>query len=108
MQLPRFTAALLLSAAALLPLSALAQSQPASNRVLRVAPHADLKTLDPVAASIVSVLAFDFCFVPPRFSFSVSDAGYLVTFAETPLFTPERIIEIRDLGAQVAAGKAVF
>jgi two-component system sensor histidine kinase KdpD len=33
-----------------------------------------------VAASIVSVLAFDFCFVPPRFSFSVTDAGYLVTF----------------------------
>ena len=53
MQLSRFTAALLLSAAALLPLPASAQSQPASNRVLRVAPHADLKTLDPVAASIV-------------------------------------------------------
>lgn len=34
--------------------------------------------------------------------------GYLVTFAETPIFTPERIIEIRDLGAQVAASKAVF
>ena len=53
MQLSRFTAALLLSAAACLPLSASAPSQPASNRILRVAPHADLKTLDPVAASIV-------------------------------------------------------
>lgn len=53
MHLSRFTAALLLSAAALVPLAASAQSQPAANRVLRVAPHADLKTLDPVAASIV-------------------------------------------------------
>lgn len=31
-------------------------------------------------ASFLSVLAFDFCFVPPRFSFSVSDIAYLVTF----------------------------
>ena len=31
--------------------------------------------------SMLSVLAFDFCFVPPRFSFSVADAGYIVTFA---------------------------
>ncbi|WP_204273391.1 hypothetical protein, partial [Stenotrophomonas maltophilia] len=30
-----------------------AYAQPAPQRVLRVAPHADLKTLDPVAASIV-------------------------------------------------------
>jgi len=33
------------------------------------------------AASVLSVLAFDFCFVPPRFSFSVTDVAYLVTFA---------------------------
>jgi two-component system sensor histidine kinase KdpD len=33
-----------------------------------------------VAASLLSVLAFDFCFVPPRFSFSVADVAYLVTF----------------------------
>ncbi|MBN9447654.1 MAG: ABC transporter substrate-binding protein, partial [Bosea sp.] len=39
------TAALLLAAPAL--------AQPAPKNVLRVAPHADLKTLDPVAASIV-------------------------------------------------------
>ncbi|WP_243310497.1 sensor histidine kinase [Fundidesulfovibrio agrisoli] len=32
-------------------------------------------------ASVLSVLAFDFCFVPPRFSFNVSDVDYLVTFA---------------------------
>ncbi|WP_243439888.1 sensor histidine kinase [Fundidesulfovibrio soli] len=31
-------------------------------------------------ASMLSVLAFDFCFVPPRFSFTVSDVDYLVTF----------------------------
>lgn len=33
------------------------------------------------AAAVASVLAFDFCFVPPRFTFSVGDAQYLVTFA---------------------------
>jgi two-component system sensor histidine kinase KdpD len=33
-----------------------------------------------VAAAIVNVLAFDFFFVPPRFSFAVSDAQYLLTF----------------------------
>jgi two-component system sensor histidine kinase KdpD len=34
-----------------------------------------------VVASVLSVAAFDFFFVPPRFSFAVSDAEYLVTFA---------------------------
>jgi two-component system sensor histidine kinase KdpD len=34
-----------------------------------------------VLAAVLSVLAFDFCFVPPRFSFSVADMAYLVTFA---------------------------
>lgn len=34
-----------------------------------------------VLASFVSVLAFDFFFVPPRFSFAVSDVQYLFTFA---------------------------
>ena len=34
-----------------------------------------------VAAAIVNVAAFDFCFVPPRLSFAVSDAQYLLTFA---------------------------
>jgi two-component system sensor histidine kinase KdpD len=32
-------------------------------------------------AALVNVAAFDFCFVPPRFSFAVSDFQYLVTFA---------------------------
>ena len=32
-------------------------------------------------AAFVNVAAFDFCFVPPRFSFAVSDFQYLVTFA---------------------------
>lgn len=34
-----------------------------------------------VAATVVAVAAFDFFFVPPRFSFAVSDFQYLVTFA---------------------------
>ncbi|MEQ1802985.1 MAG: sensor histidine kinase KdpD [Gammaproteobacteria bacterium] len=34
-----------------------------------------------VLTALANVLAFDFCFVPPRFSFAVSDAEYLVTFA---------------------------
>lgn len=33
-----------------------------------------------VATAIANVLAFDFCFVPPRFTFSVADAQYVVTF----------------------------
>ncbi len=31
--------------------------------------------------AFVNVAAFDFCFVPPRFSFAVSDYQYLLTFA---------------------------
>jgi len=33
------------------------------------------------AAALVNVLAFDFFFVPPRFSFAVADFQYVVTFA---------------------------
>ena len=33
-----------------------------------------------IAVSVLSVLSFDFCFVPPRFSFTVDDAQYIVTF----------------------------
>ena len=33
-----------------------------------------------ILISLLSVLAFDFCFVPPRFSFTVEDAQYIVTF----------------------------
>ncbi|MGE0397323.1 MAG: DUF4118 domain-containing protein [Kofleriaceae bacterium] len=32
-------------------------------------------------ASSMAVAAFDFCFVPPRFTFAVSDARHLLTFA---------------------------
>src|SRR5262249_43903213 len=34
-----------------------------------------------VAAALISVASFDFFFVPPRFSFAVSDIQYLLTFA---------------------------
>lgn len=34
-----------------------------------------------VLATVVGVLAFDFFFVPPRFSFAVSDLQYVMTFA---------------------------
>jgi two-component system sensor histidine kinase KdpD len=34
-----------------------------------------------VAASVASVLVFDFLFVPPRLTFAISDTEYLVTFA---------------------------
>ncbi|HET7040372.1 MAG TPA: sensor histidine kinase KdpD [Gemmatimonadales bacterium] len=34
-----------------------------------------------VAASLLSIALFDFCFVPPFYTFSVSDGGYLLTFA---------------------------
>ncbi len=55
MTTPRLARLALLTATALGTLAAVlpaAQAQPASNRVLRVAPHADLRTLDPVVASI--------------------------------------------------------
>jgi two-component system sensor histidine kinase KdpD len=34
-----------------------------------------------IVGSLLGVLAFDFVFVPPRFSFAVSDAQYVITFA---------------------------
>jgi two-component system sensor histidine kinase KdpD len=34
-----------------------------------------------VLAAVLSVLLFDFLFVPPRYSFAVSDTQYLITFA---------------------------
>lgn len=33
-----------------------------------------------VLTSVLSVLAFDFCFVEPRWTFTVSDHGYILTF----------------------------
>ena len=43
----------ILLSTAIAAMAAPALAQPAPKNVLRVAPHADLKTLDPVAASIV-------------------------------------------------------
>ena len=34
-----------------------------------------------VLTTVLNVAAFDFCFVPPRFDFAVTDAQYLVTFS---------------------------
>ena len=34
-----------------------------------------------IAMTVVSVLVFDFCFVPPQFTFAISDSEYLITFA---------------------------
>jgi two-component system sensor histidine kinase KdpD len=34
-----------------------------------------------ILSSFLGVIAFDFVFVPPRFSFAVSDAQYVITFA---------------------------
>lgn len=33
-----------------------------------------------IVAAVMNVIAFDFCFVPPRYTFSVADAQYIVTF----------------------------
>ena len=33
-----------------------------------------------IFASFLSIALFDFCFVPPRFTFAVSDVGYVLTF----------------------------
>lgn len=43
-----------------------------------------------VATSLLGVLAFDFFFVPPRFSFAVTDSQYLITFIA--LFTVGMVI----------------
>jgi two-component system, OmpR family, sensor histidine kinase KdpD len=34
-----------------------------------------------IASAVASVLVFDFCFVPPYFTFAVGDTEYLITFA---------------------------
>src|SRR5437763_10728682 len=34
-----------------------------------------------IVASLLGVLVFDFCFVPPYFTFAVADAQYVITFA---------------------------
>jgi two-component system sensor histidine kinase KdpD len=50
-------------------------------------------------ASVLSVAAFDFFFVPPRFTFAVSDTQYLVTFAVMLLVA----LVISDLATRIRA-----
>jgi two-component system, OmpR family, sensor histidine kinase KdpD len=40
-----------------------------------------LERVPSALTAVANVLAFDYCFEPPRFSFMVADSGYLVTFA---------------------------
>ena len=55
-----------------------------------------------VLAAFLSVALFDFFFVPPRFSFSVTDAQYLITFAvmlAVALFTGQLTAGLRQQAA---------
>jgi two-component system sensor histidine kinase KdpD len=50
-------------------------------------------------ATLLSVLAFDFCFVPPRYTFAVSSPSYLITFVVmfTVAFVISRLtLKVRD------------
>ena len=58
------------------------------------------------AAAIVNVAAFDFFFVPPRFSLAVADAQYLLTFA-VMLVTGLIIAHLADRLKQQAATAAL-
>lgn len=55
-----------------------------------------------LAAAIANVFAFDFCFVPPRFTLSVADAQYIVTFAVMLIVT----VVIANLMASVREAEA--
>ncbi|MBI4989907.1 MAG: DUF4118 domain-containing protein [Rhodocyclales bacterium] len=60
-----------------------------------------------VAAAFLSVASFDFFFVPPRFSFAVSDAQYILTFAvmlTVALITGQLTARLR-LEAKAASGR---
>lgn len=51
-----------------------------------------------VLASVMGVVAFDFFFVPPLFSFAVSDAQYLITFSMmlvVGLVASQLVVEVR-------------
>jgi len=57
-----------------------------------------------ILASFLSVLAFDFFFVDPRYSFAVSDTQYIFTFAvmlAVALFTSTLTVQVR-MGADAA------
>jgi len=100
-----------------LVLAAGAQAQPAPKNVLRVAPHADLKTLDPVAASIVitrmhglmiyeTLFAWDANLQPkPQMveSFSTSDDKLSWTFTLRPAlkFHDGQAVTTRDVIASL-------
>ena len=60
-----------------------------------------------VLASVLSVAAFDFCFVPPRFSFAVTDTQYVVTFLvmlATGLIVSQLTARVR-FAAEAARGR---
>jgi two-component system sensor histidine kinase KdpD len=57
-----------------------------------------------ILASLLGVLAFDFFFVPPRFTFSVSDTEYLLTF--TGLFLVGIVISALTVQARQQAEAA--
>lgn len=66
-----------------------------------------------IATAVVSVLVFDFLFVPPRFTFTVADTQYILTFvgllivgiviSELASKMRERAIEARSREAQTMA-----
>jgi len=66
-----------------------------------------------IATAVVSVLVFDFLFVPPRFTFTVADTQYILTFvgllivgiviSELASKMRERAIEARSREAQTTA-----
>ncbi len=60
-----------------------------------------------VLAAFLSVASFDFFFVPPRFSFTVSDAQYLLTFAVmlTVALVIGQLTARLGLEARTAAGR---
>jgi two-component system sensor histidine kinase KdpD len=50
-------------------------------------------------ATLLSVVAFDFCFVPPRFTFAVSSPSYLITFGvmfAVAFFIGRLTLKVRD------------
>ncbi len=60
-----------------------------------------------ILASVLSVAAFDFCFVPPRFSFAVTDTQYVVTFLvmlATGLIVSQLTARVR-FAAEAARGR---
>jgi len=63
-----------------------------------------------IFAALTSTVVFDFCFIPPRFSFAITDLAYLVTlsvFVVVAIITSELAARARDLmRAQTARAKA--